>query len=107
MFFMSADTKERLLNEARAYLTREVQQAEGVAQRIVRAGEAYKAERVAIAEGHFAGDVEPEQFAWDFQAITLAYHYSSQLIRDPAAERRARNAFEQLVRGSRAGRSCA
>ena len=52
--------------------------------------------------GQQAPDVDPEQFAWDFHAITLAYHYFSRLIRDPEAEDRARNSFQNLIRASRA-----
>lgn len=53
--------------------------------------------RVAVREGHFRRGLDTEQFAWHFHALTLAYHYFSRLIRDPDAERRARNAFENLL----------
>ena len=57
--------------------------------------------RAAQREGHFSQDLDPEQFAWEFHAITLAYHYFSRLIRDPEAENRARNSFQHLIRASR------
>jgi modulator of FtsH protease HflK len=43
--------KERLVNEATAYLNEHVQKAEGEAERIVKAGEAYRAEQIAKAAG--------------------------------------------------------
>ena len=58
--------------------------------------------RVSIREGHFRSDVDPEQFGWDFHAVTLAYHYFSRLMRDPEAENRARSSFENLIHSARA-----
>jgi len=43
--------KERMVNEATAYLNENVQKAEGDAERIVKAGEAYRAEQIAKATG--------------------------------------------------------
>jgi len=43
--------KERMVNEATAYLNENVQKAEGEAERIVKAGEAYRAEQIAKAAG--------------------------------------------------------
>lgn len=61
-----------------------------------------KAARIAIEAGHFRPDLEPEQFAFDFYAITLGYHDSRRLLRDPHAEARARHAFERLLADCRA-----
>ena len=47
--------------------------------------------RTAQRQGDVRPDVDPEQFAWEFHAITLAYHYFSRLIRDPEAEVRLEN----------------
>lgn len=43
--------RERLINEATAYLNENVQKAEGEAERIVKAGEAYRAEQIAKSSG--------------------------------------------------------
>lgn len=43
--------KERMVNEATAYLNENVQKAEGEAERILKAGEAYRAEQIAKASG--------------------------------------------------------
>ena len=43
--------KERMVNEANAYLNENVQKSEGEAERIVKAGEAYRAEQIAKAAG--------------------------------------------------------
>ena len=61
-----------------------------------------KAARIAIEEGHFRADLDPEQFAFDFYAITLGYHDSRRLLRDPHAEARARYSFERLLADCRA-----
>ncbi|HEX2162870.1 MAG TPA: TetR/AcrR family transcriptional regulator [Thermoanaerobaculia bacterium] len=60
------------------------------------------AARIAVAEGHFRADLDCEQFAYDFYSIELAYHHFHRLLRDPDAERRARNAFAELVTLARA-----
>ncbi len=57
--------------------------------------------RTAVREGHFRGDLDPEQLAHDLQGIILSYHFFSRLLRDPKAETRARTAFETLVRAAR------
>jgi AcrR family transcriptional regulator len=56
-----------------------------------------KAAQLAIDAGHFRQDLDPEQFAFDFYAITLGYHDHNRLLRDPKAEERARNSFERLI----------
>jgi AcrR family transcriptional regulator len=53
--------------------------------------------RSGVGEGHFRADADPEQFAHDLQGVILAYHHASRLLRDPAAEARARRAFEALL----------
>src|SRR6185436_13786706 len=57
--------------------------------------------RTAIAEGHFAEDVDPDQFAFDLYGVMLVYHHASRLLADPRAGKRARAAFEALVRAAR------
>ncbi len=61
-----------------------------------------KAARIAIDAGHFRADLDPEQFAFDFYAITLGFHDSNRLLRDPRAEERARDFFERLLASCRA-----
>ncbi len=58
--------------------------------------------RIAIEEGHFRADVDPEQFAQDLYGVALAYHHAARLLRDPEARKRAENGFEALVRSARA-----
>lgn len=57
--------------------------------------------RGAIREGHFRAAVDPAQFAHDLNGIILAYHHAARLLRDTAAEQRARTSFEALIRAAR------
>ena len=58
--------------------------------------------RTAIAEGHFAADADPEQFAFEFNALTLGYHHATRLLKNQQALDRTRAAFEALVLRNRA-----
>jgi AcrR family transcriptional regulator len=60
--------------------------------------------RGAITERHFRRSVDPDQFAHDLNGIMLAYHHAARLLKDRAAEQRARAAFEALVRAARISR---
>jgi AcrR family transcriptional regulator len=60
--------------------------------------------RGAVREGHFTSDVDAVQFAHDLNGIILAYHHAARLLRDAAAETRARTAFEALLRAARSPR---
>jgi hypothetical protein len=51
-----------------------------------------------VERGHFRADVDPNQFAFNFYGILLAYHHASRLLKDPYAEKYAREAFENLIR---------
>ncbi|MGH8774049.1 MAG: TetR family transcriptional regulator C-terminal domain-containing protein [Jiangellaceae bacterium] len=53
--------------------------------------------RTGVTEGHFREDADPEQFASDLNGVMLAYYQANRLLDDPAAETRARNAFEALI----------
>ncbi len=53
--------------------------------------------RLAIEAGHFAPDVDCDQFAFELDAILFAYNHARRLMRDPHAETRARRAFERLL----------
>jgi AcrR family transcriptional regulator len=57
--------------------------------------------RIAITEGHFRKDAEPEQFAFEMYGILLVAHHGVRLMRDPKAEPRARRAFESLLQSVR------
>lgn len=57
--------------------------------------------RTALVEGHFRGDVDPEQVAYEIYGIEFAYHTWYRLLADPSAEARARRAFEALLERSR------
>jgi AcrR family transcriptional regulator len=52
--------------------------------------------RTAVAERHFSGDVDPEQFAHDLYATMLGYHHAARLMHDPKADERARSGFRLL-----------
>lgn len=59
------------------------------------------AARIAVEEGDLRADLDAGQFAHDLYAIALAYHYFNRLLRDPAAEERARRSFDQLIAAGR------
>jgi AcrR family transcriptional regulator len=57
--------------------------------------------RSGITEGHFRPDADAEQFAHDLYAVMLGCHHATRLLRDPAAESRARVAVEALLAAAR------
>jgi len=59
------------------------------------------AARIAVEEGHFRADLDPDQFAFELYAIAQGYHQLTRLLRDPRAPRRARAAFDRLVADAR------
>lgn len=60
-----------------------------------------RAARIAVESGHLPEDLDPEQLAFEIDAITLGYHQSRRLLRDPRAAERAQNAFNRLINASR------
>ncbi len=60
------------------------------------------AARIAIEEGHFASNLDVEQFAYEFYSLILAYHHFHRLLEDPATEERCRRALEVLLQRARA-----
>ncbi len=58
------------------------------------------AARMAIDQGHFHTDLDPEQFAFEFSGIGMSLQFSAKLVADPLAVERARRAFEQLIHRS-------
>lgn len=61
-----------------------------------------KAARIAISEGHFRADLDPEQFAFEEYGVMLGSHTFFRFLRDPRALDRARAAFEQQLAAARA-----
>jgi AcrR family transcriptional regulator len=53
--------------------------------------------RTAIDEGDFRDDTDPDQFAFEFHALTLGFHQFVRLLDDDLAVRRARASFDRLV----------
>jgi len=51
----------------------------------------------AVSEGQFRDDLDVDQLAYEFHAITLSHQHASRLMRDPQAFDRARRAFDALV----------
>jgi AcrR family transcriptional regulator len=60
-----------------------------------------RAVEIAIEEGHFRGDLDPRQFAYEMYGIFLAYHLYHRLLDAQDAADRARAAFDRLVAASR------
>ena len=56
-----------------------------------------KAARLAVEVGHFRADLDPEQFAFEVDAIVLGYHHAQRLMRNPNAGDLARGSFERLL----------
>jgi AcrR family transcriptional regulator len=50
-----------------------------------------------IEAGHFRPDLDAAQVGYELFGILMAYHHSSRLLADPAAETRARKAFRDLL----------
>jgi AcrR family transcriptional regulator len=60
-----------------------------------------KAVRIAISEGHFRPDVDPEQIAFEIYGLMLGMHTFHRFLREPTALDRARKAFDRLLAASR------
>jgi AcrR family transcriptional regulator len=56
-----------------------------------------KAVRLAIEEGHFRPDTDPEQIAFEMLGMILANHNHRRLLGDKEARQRALRAFDELV----------
>jgi AcrR family transcriptional regulator len=61
-----------------------------------------KAVRIAVSEGHFRADVDPEQVAFELYGVMLGMHTFNRFLHDPTTLDRARAAFERLLAASRA-----
>jgi len=53
--------------------------------------------QTAIEQGHFRADLVPEQFGYEFDAITMMYQQQQGLMRDDGAEGRAQTALTSLM----------
>ena len=60
-----------------------------------------KAASIAMEEGHFAGDLDTQLFAFEFHAILQSHHFSSHLLNDPQAKSRAITMIDNLIAHSR------
>jgi AcrR family transcriptional regulator len=60
-----------------------------------------RAARIAVEEGHFRGDLDVQQFAYEFAGIGMAFQQVYKLLEDDKAEQRARTAFAALAARSR------
>ena len=57
--------------------------------------------RSGVADGQLRDDVAPEQFAHDMHGLLLGHFHACRLLHDPAADERARYAFERLLHSIR------
>jgi AcrR family transcriptional regulator len=60
-----------------------------------------KAARIAIAEGHFRNDLDPDQFAFEEYGLMLGAHTFLRFLCDPEALDRTRHAFERQLDAAR------
>lgn len=63
----------------------------------------HRAVELAVEEGDFSDELDPEQFVYELYAVILAFHYFDRLFEDDGAEARARRAFDGLVERVRTG----
>jgi AcrR family transcriptional regulator len=60
-----------------------------------------KAARIAVQEGHFRADLDPDQFAFELYGIMLCAHAFMQFVHDSTTAARTRHAFERLLGDAR------
>ena len=60
-----------------------------------------KAIRIAMDEGHFHADIDPDQLAYEIYGVFMAFHLYHRLLRDPNAHRRATDALDYLLRSAK------
>lgn len=61
-----------------------------------------RAAQIAVEEGHFRGDLDLDQFAYEFLSVGLAYQHSSGLLNTPNSRERALRSFDGVVERARA-----
>lgn len=59
-----------------------------------------KAVRIAISEGHFRPDVDPDQIAFEIYSLMLGMHTFHRFLREPTTLERTRRSFERLLAAS-------
>ncbi|MBA3542138.1 MAG: TetR/AcrR family transcriptional regulator [Deltaproteobacteria bacterium] len=59
------------------------------------------AARIAVTEGHFRADLDPEQFAFELYGLTVGGHTYLQFLKEPTTLTRSRQAFDRLLAASR------
>jgi len=77
-----------------------------VRERLVQALEDWRellvrATKAAVETGDFKAELDPEQFAYEFDGITMIYQQQHRLLADRTAEQRAHKAFAALLERSR------
>jgi AcrR family transcriptional regulator len=60
-----------------------------------------RAASLAIEAGHFRGDLDCDQFAFELYGVMLGHHHFRRLLRDPRADARTRAAFDHLLEAAR------
>ena len=80
-----------------------------VRERVVQASRDWlevltRSAQAAVDEGHFRADVNVEQFAYEFDGITMMFQHAQGLMRDPTAAERANKALASLLERSRRSR---
>lgn len=63
------------------------------------------AARIAVTEGHFRADLDPEQFAFELYGIMMASHTFSRFLREADASAKTRSAFDRLLATASRSRS--
>ncbi|PIP93043.1 MAG: TetR family transcriptional regulator [Bdellovibrio sp. CG12_big_fil_rev_8_21_14_0_65_39_13] len=56
-----------------------------------------KAAVIAVTEGQFKRDSDPEQFAYEFYSLMAGYHINSRLLDDKKAEQKLKTAYQKLI----------
>ena len=59
------------------------------------------AARIAVTEGHFRADLDPEQFAFELYGLMVGAHTFTRFLADPSSDRRLHIAFDRLVASAR------
>lgn len=60
-----------------------------------------KAVRIAISEGHFRPDVDPEQLAFEIYGVMLGMHTFFRFLREPTSLERTHMALDRLLDAAR------
>jgi AcrR family transcriptional regulator len=106
LLWISGEQELRGCLLSKASLEYDNRPAHPVRQRLVQALQDWRellvrATKAAVDEGQLKADLDTEQFAYEFDGITMMYQQAHGLMRDRAAEERAHKAFESLLERSR------